>query len=267
VAPVFSEQSETMPERRLKDIVARQKSILAQAAEEGDKADQEALRAQLQQIAQEYDLLIQDSPDFAAAYVSFGYLLAKIDMRKEAMGMLLKANSLDPDIPLVKNQLGNLLAEAGQPLEAVNYFISAIKLAPEEPLYHYELGLLLYEARDDFLKKGVYTRGQLDRAMAAAFKRAAELAPDRLEFTYRYAESFYDIEKPDWDGALKAWAALEERAKTPFDRQVMRLHAANIFIKQGRFDHARILLGTVIEPSLASQKQKLVAQLPENAKK
>jgi len=31
-APVFSEPSETLPERRLKDIVARQKSILAQAA-------------------------------------------------------------------------------------------------------------------------------------------------------------------------------------------------------------------------------------------
>ena len=41
--------------------------------------------------------------------------------------------------------------------------------------------------------------------MHEAFRTAAELAPDRIEFTYRYAESFYDLEKPDWDGAFKAW--------------------------------------------------------------
>jgi hypothetical protein len=45
--------------------------------------------------------------------------------------------------------------------------------------------------------------------MHEAFRKAAELAPDRLEFTYRYAESFYDLTTPDWDGALKAWNTLE----------------------------------------------------------
>src|ERR1035441_10229291 len=103
--------------------------------------------------------------------------------------------------------------------------------------------------------------------MAKARMKATELAPDRIEFSYRYAESFYDLEKPDWDEALKAWAALEARAKTPAERETMRLQAANVLIKQGRFDHARLLLSLVTEPGLQGQKQKLVAQLPENAKK
>jgi hypothetical protein len=38
-------------------------------------------------------------------------------------------------------------------------------------------------------------------------------------------------------------------------------------MKQGRFDPARVLLGSVTEPTLAGPKEKLVAQLPENAKK
>jgi hypothetical protein len=129
------------------------------------------------------------------------------------------------------------------------------------------LGTLLYEARDDFLKKGVYTRPQIDEAMHNAFKKAAELAPDRIEFTYRYAESFADVEKPDWDGALKVWASLEDKAQTPMERGTMRLQAANVLIKQGKFDHARLLLAMVTEPGLEAQKQKLVAQLPESAKK
>jgi hypothetical protein len=97
--------------------------------------------------------------------------------------------------------------------------------------------------------------------MHEAFRRAAELAPDRFEFAYRYAESFYDLEKPDWDGALKAWSDLEEKAPTAIERQTMRLHAANILLKMGKADHARALLVTVDEPKLQGQKQKLVAQL------
>jgi len=263
---VFAE-SETLPEQRLKRIVARQKELLDEAAKEGSELDEEGLRSQLQEVCHDYELLLHDSPNFAAAYTAYGYLLDKVDMRKEAMAMLLKANQLDPDIPLVKNQLGNYLAEEGRPVEAVNYYLAAVKLEPNEPLYHYQLGTLLYQARDVFLTKGVYTSAQLDRAMHDAFRRASELAPDRIEFTYRYAESFYDLEKPDWDQALKVWASLEEKAPTPVERQTMRLHAANILLKQGKPDHARLLLGTITEPELAAQKQKLVAQLPENAKK
>ncbi|MGD1031606.1 MAG: hypothetical protein ABSA05_10730 [Opitutaceae bacterium] len=265
--PCLLAQSETMPERELRQIVGRQKIILDQAAKDGEKADDESLRVELQEICHDYELLLHDSPNFAAAYASYGYLLSKIDMRKEAAAMLLKANALDPNIPLVKNELGNYLAEDGKPIEAVNYFIAAIKLEPNEPLYHYQLGTLLYEARDDFLKKGVYTRPQIDEAMHNAFKKAAELAPDRIEFTYRYAESFADVEKPDWDGALKVWASLEDKAQTPMERGTMRLQAANVLIKQGKFDHARLLLAMVTEPGLEAQKQKLVAQLPESAKK
>jgi hypothetical protein len=86
--------------------------------------------------------------------------------------------------------------------------------------------------------------------MHHAFQRAAELAPDRFEFAYRYAESFYDLEKPDWSKALAAWSALEEKAQTGIERQTMRLHAANICIKMGKTTHARALMETVDEPKL-----------------
>jgi len=195
-------------------------------------------------------------------FAAYGYLLGKIGQGKAAMAMLLKANQLDPDLPLVKNQLGNFLAEEGRPREALPYFLAAIKLAPKEPLYHYQLGTLLHEARDDFLKSGEWTADGLNHAMHEAFRQAAELAPDRIEFTYRYAESFYDLDPPDWDGALKAWSALEARAQSEVERQTMRLHAANVLAKQGQFDRARVLLDTVTEPALQAQRQKVVAQLP-----
>jgi tetratricopeptide (TPR) repeat protein len=261
LASLHAVESESLAERTLRQIGERQRELLTDAEKQGDRLDAEALRAQAQRITHDYDLLLADNPKFAAGFAAYGYFLGKVGMRKESIGMLLKANQLDPDIPLVKNQLGNFLAEEGKPIEAAPYFLAAIKLAPNEPLYHYQLGTLLTEARDTFLKSGEWTRTALDEAMHHAFQRAAELAPDRIEFGYRYAESFYDLEHPNWDDALKAWSALEEKAGSPVERQTMRLHAANVLIKQGRLDHAKALLATVDEPSLQAQKQKLVVQL------
>ena len=259
--------SETMPEHNLKLIVERQKSLLAQAAKDGGQVDSEALRTQLQGILHDYEILLHENPNFAEAYVAQGYLLNKVGMRREAVDLMLKANQLNPDIPIVKNQIGNYLAEDGKPLEAVSYFLAAIKLDPKEPLYHYQLGTLLHEARDDFINSGNWTRESIDKTSHDAFRQAAELAPDRIEFTYRYAESFYDLPKPDWDGALKVWGQLEEKAQSDIERQTMRLHAANILIKQGKTDYAMTLLNTVTEKGLQEQRQKLVAQIAEKAKK
>jgi len=266
-AGLHAAESETLAERTLRQIVERQRTLLADAAKQGDKMDEESLRTQVQSVAHDYERLLQDNPKFAAGYAAYGYLLGKVGMRKESVAMLLKANQLDSDIPLVKNQIGNYLAEEGKPLEAAPYYLAAIKLEPNEPLYHYQLGTLLTVARDDFLKSGEWSRAALDKAMHHAFQRATELAPDRFEFAYRYAESFYDLDTPDWDGALKAWADLEEKAPTAIERQTMRLHAANILMKSGKPEHASALLATIDDPALQEQKQKLVAQLAETAKK
>ena len=254
--------SETMTERSLRQLLERQQALFAEAKQQGEKLDQASFQEQAQALVHDYEVFLRNNSASADGYAAYGYLLGKVNMRRESLVMLMKANRIDPNIPLVKNQIGNLLAETGQPLEAVSYFLAAIKLAPKEPLYHYQLGTLLAAARDDFLKAGEWSRESLDQNMLEAFRQAAALAPDRFEFTYRYAEAFYDLAKPDWEAALKEWSALEEKAATNIERETMRLHAANILIKQGRTDHARLVLTMVTEPELQAQKQKLVAQLP-----
>jgi tetratricopeptide (TPR) repeat protein len=254
-------EEETMVERRLKDIVSHQQAIFSSAAAAGKDLDQADLKTQVEGLVHEYESLVKDSPDFAAAWASYGYMLWKVGMRKQAAAALMKANQLDPDIPLVKNELGNYLVEEGKPLEAMNYFLSAIKLEPTEPLYHYQLGSLLYEARGDFLRSGEWTRAAIDHSMQEAFRRASELAPDRIEFTYRYAESFYDMRDPDWPLALKTWQGLEARAQSDVERQTMRLHEANVLLSMGKRDDARRVLAGVDLPELDEQKKKLVARL------
>ncbi len=266
-AAVAVQAAETFSERTLKDIVARQKNIFARAVAEKDDLDEAWLRGELQSLINSYDVLIQKSPDFAAAHAAYGMLLGQVGMNREAAGILLKANQLDGEIPVVKNEIGRLLAEDGKPAEALPWITAAIRLEPNEPVYHYHLGKLLTEARDDLIATGNFTRAKLDEAMLDAFRRAAELAPDKMAFGYRAAEAYYDLETPRWEEALKVWGALEEKAQPGVEQQTIRLHAANILAKLDRPDHARALLVTVTEPTLQKQKQTVLDELAAKGEK
>ena len=256
-------------ERELKAILDRQQALLASASGKTSQDELEDLHTQFQQLANDYEDYIGKYPNLAAGYVSYALFLNKpvVGERKRAAGLLLKANQLNSDLPIVKNQLGNYLAEEGKPLEALNYYLSAVKLAPKEPLYHYQIGTLITEARDDFLKSGEWTRAGLDKSMQDAFEQAMVLSPGNIPYAYRYCESFYDLEHPEWDEALTNWRALETKSPTALAKQTIRLHEANILIKQGKPTEARALLLTVDQDALQAQKQKLVAELDSPAKK
>lgn len=260
--PRLSAQDDA-PTRELKALVDRQHTLLARAAAAEDAVQVEDVRAPLQRLVFDYEDYLKKYPDIAVGYASYAMLLGNplIDERRRAVALLMRANQLDSDIPLVKNQLGNYLAEEGRPLEAISYFLAATRLEPKEPLYHFQIGTLLSAARDDFLKSGEWTRTTLDRAMLDGFKQAAELAPDNIPFAYRYCEAYYDLEQPDWAAALASWQALGARLTAPIEQQTVRLHEANILILQDRKGDARKLLETITDERLSTQKQKLVAQL------
>src|SRR5688572_1063817 len=119
----------------LKVLVEKQRELLAQAAKKTSAAEMEDLRGPIQDLVFGYEDYLKKYPEVAAGYVSYAMLLGQpvLDERKRAAALLLKANKLDPNLPIVKNQLGNYLAEEGKPLDALNYYLSAVKLAPEEP--------------------------------------------------------------------------------------------------------------------------------------
>jgi tetratricopeptide (TPR) repeat protein len=251
----------------LKKLVARQDKLLDELGKDHSRDEDDRLQREIQNLIYDYDDFLRGFPKFTPAYVTYGLLLDKVGMRRQSVVILLKANELNPDVPIVKNQLGDYLAEEGNPIEAANYFISAIRLAPKEPLYHYQLGTVLLEGRDNFLKSGLWTRAQIDHTMNEAFKKAAELAPGNIIYAYSYAHSFNDMANPNWDEALKVWGALEHQCSPGLEKDTIRLQAANILIKQKKFDLARFLLTTVTTDSLKVQKQKLLDQLPANVEK
>ncbi|MBC8009038.1 MAG: hypothetical protein H7067_02955 [Burkholderiales bacterium] len=246
----------------LSAVVAGQKKALAEAREAGDSAELEDLRPRLQRVVDGYEALLKKYPDFAAGWAAYGLFLCDpaVEERRPALALLLKANGLDPEIPVVKNQIGVLMAEEGRVIDAFNYFLAASDLVPTEALYHFQIGLVLDEGRDVFLKTRAWKRADLDKSMLSAFTRAVALAPDRTDFAYRAAEAFYSLEEPRWDEAYAAWAALESRVEGDVAAQTVRLQMARVRWKQGLAGDARELLASVDEPALATQKAKLAAE-------
>ena len=103
--------------------------------------------------------------------------------------------------------------------------------------------------------------------MLDAFRLAAELAPENIPFGYRYCEAHYDLENPDWAAALASWQALGARLTAPIEQQTVRLHEANVLLRQNKAYEAQVALATVTDDRLAVQKQKLIAQLPAAGEK
>ena len=86
-------ESESMTDHTLRQLVERQKELLAEAAKENPHFDEENFKLQMQQVCQGYDTLLRENPDYAPGYAAYGYLLGKIGMRKASIAMLLKSNA------------------------------------------------------------------------------------------------------------------------------------------------------------------------------
>ena len=253
--------AESMSERELKRILQRQRTILAAAQEAGEKVDRSSTEQQLSEIVRDYESLLRKDPKFVPAYIAYGLLLNSTGYSKRSYDIIKRAEAIEPELAVIKNQLGNHHTEEGEYKEAAAYYEAAIALEPKEPLYHYQLGTLLYEYREFFIDAKLYTRDAILVRSAEAFAHAAEFAPENIAYSYRYAESFYDLPSPDWNAALAAWKAIAQRAKPGVEIQTIQLHQANILIQLGRTDEARALLDLITEAPLQANKQKLVEQL------
>jgi tetratricopeptide (TPR) repeat protein len=256
--------AESLAKRELRTAVEKEKLIWDHLEGRADDImEQRRAQAEFQAVADTYEKIIRDNPEFAEAWAAYGLLLSRLGERENAMRSFMRANKLDPNIPMVKNQIGNFLTEDGEYNEALGYYLMAIELDENQPLYHYQLGSLLAAYRDFFIDDGTFDRATIDAKMQAAFLRAAELAPEEWGYVYRYAESFYDLAEPKWEQALAEWRKLEKRAAEGMETQVVLLHEARVLAELGRTDEASAILGSINEPALQQSKKTVIEQLEQ----
>ena len=254
--------SMTLGERKLIKIQKDQEALFRRIEKNNGEYEIDDLELDARNLITEYESYLADNPDDIFCLILYGKLFRKIDRIEDAQLIFLKANSLDPNLAVVKQQLGNYHAEVGNYEEALGYFLIAVELSPDTALYTYQLGELLYHYRDLYLSSGMFDRDTIDRQMCKAFDESARLAPNNIDFQFRYAECFYDLKNPDWIAALEAWETVGKHVNSEVEIAAVQLHKANIHIKLGETEKARLIIESVQVPELAETKEQLLKQLP-----
>lgn len=236
-----------------REQLAYQRYDTAVAAEDVDQVKRE-----LQSIIDGYNKLITDAPDFAPAYISYGLMLNRTGNREASYSMFLKADELDPMVPVVKNQLGNYMAEEGKYTEAYGFYLLARDLDPKEPVYHLQLGKLLVAYRKFFVDDGLFAWEEIDKQIIQHFRAATRSAPKDPSYKMEYALAFFDVDNPNWEIALGIWQELYKSAGSEYEQQVVRLYTARVRFEMGHHRAARKLLNEIEHPSLEESKRTLL---------
>lgn len=250
-----------MADIRLERIYNKQQTALRQISERPEDYPLAERDRVLNDLLSEYSSFVFENPDFIYGYILYGKLLRQVGDREAANVAFVKANQLDPQIPVVKQQIGNYLVEEGQAMLALPYFMGAVELEPDNALYHYQLGELLHQFRELYIEEQDMPPDVLSEQMLESFGNAARLDPGNRQFQMRYAEAFFDALNPDWELALIHWNYLEDSAATPLERDIIRLQKARVMIAQGNNSNAEMLLISVNQPSLEASRQELLQQL------
>lgn len=256
--------TETMAAYILKDLNEREQSAYSRYEKAMAKEDVHSIETELQSIVDGYEKLINAAPNYSAAYISYGMMLHRIGERTASNAMLLRADEMDPYHAIVKNQMGNYQAEEGNYPEAMGFYQMAIDLRPDEPLYHYQLGNLLFSYKRLFIDDKLFLPEGIDLEIQNRFRKAAMLAPAHLPYRLRYAQSFFDIARPNWEAALEEWQQLVDFVQSPEEKQMMKLYMARTRFLMGHHTAARKIIKGIDDPSLEHSKQILLKQI--NAK-
>ena len=256
--------SESMAAYLLKDLNEREQSAYKRYEKALVTEDVHSIETELQSIVDGYEALISAAPNYVAAFISYGMMLHRVGERIPSNAMLIRADQIDPYHAIVKNQLGNYQAEEGNYPEAMGFYQMAIDLRPDEPLYHYQLGNLLFSYKNFFIDDKLFLPDGIDLEIQNRFRKAAMLAPAHLPYRIRYAQSFFDIARPNWEAALEEWQQLVNFVESPEEKQMMQLYMAKTRFEMGHHTAAQKIIKGIDEPSLEHSKDILLKQI--NAK-
>ena len=256
--------SESMAAYLLKDLNEREQSAYKRYERALATEDVHSIETELQSIVDGYEALISAAPNYVAAFISYGMMLHRVGERIPSNAMLIRADQIDPYHAIVKNQLGNYQAEEGNYPEAMGFYQMAIDLRPDEPLYHYQLGNLLFSYKNFFIDDKLFLPDGIDLEIQNRFREAAMLAPAHLPYRLRYAQSFFDIARPNWEAALEEWQQLVNFVESPEEKQMMQLYMAKTRFEMGHHTAAQKIIKGIDEPSLEHSKDILLKQI--NAK-
>lgn len=251
----------SLAENRLADIALKEERIYKKIAEDPEFYSADDLDRHISNLIASYSAYLLDHPKDVKALILYGKLLRRVQKYDAAFSAFLKADEIDPNIAVVKQQIGTHLAEVGKAEAALPFYLRAVELEPETAVYHFALGELLNEFRKTYIEEKIFTRDALEREMLVAFKKAVDLKPEAFNLQMRLGEAYYDLSSPDWKSALLHWNKMRKETEDELQAEILDLHRARVMGKLGRTNQAVELAENVRTPSLQKSKQQVLDEI------
>lgn len=254
-------ESFSLAHRELMELVQLQKNIEFDGkTKKAKKAEIESRLLELDRLWENY--MLENGGDLTSLLI-YGKFLRAYKDAKHSYEIFLKADKIDPNIAVVKQQLALYEAENKDYAAAYEHILRACELEPKTAVYRYQLGNLIFYGGSAIAQKKFIAKDTLEAQMLEAFKSAASLDKSNAEFLMRHAQAYYEVSKPDWAAAMAAWKAVFDNSKEPQVRENALLNMAQIAMETSDFKEAEKFLSQVGLPDFNAQKAQIERRLKE----
>lgn len=257
-----SAESFSLAHRELMELVELQRKIEFDVKVK--KAGKAEIESKLLELNRRWENYMLENGDDLTSLLIYGKFLRRYNDRQQSYKIFLRADKIDPNIAVVKQQLALYEAENKDYPAAYEHILRACELEPETAVYHYQLGNLIFYGGSAIAQKKLISKEALEAQMLKAFKSAANLEKSNEEFLMRHAQSYYEVSKPDWKAAMAAWRAVFDNSKDPQVRENALLNMAQVAMETSDFDEAEKFLGRVTLPDFNAQKAQIERRLKES---
>ena len=247
----------TLAEQKLLRIINAQKELFSEKTRNDDSG--EHLTRKAQDLVAMYEAYISENSNDTHALLLYGKFLRKVGQNEHALTYFLKADTINPKLAVVKQQIANYLVEKQRPVDALPFFIAAIEIDPSVPEYHFHLGNFLHIFKDKIIGAELLSKDSLEKFSNNCFEKAAQAKPDSFDYRLRYAQSFFDCKKMDPKKALKVWESIEEDFGnlSKIEREYLNLCKARLLWELNEGKKAKSLIKDISANSLQGAKAEL----------
>ena len=256
--------SYTLFEERLGKLVKETEALAQQVAEK--KATPLEARLRLNELENLWTEFAAEHPENLETQILYGKFLRSARFDEAAYKVFRRADKLDPNIAVVKQQLSTYETETGNYSAAYAHIKDAINLEPHTSAYHAQLGEFLASYGKTLVEQNAISQAQKDAEMLAAFKAASEIESADLDFLIRYAQAFYDVKEPDLELAQELWQKAESRAPLGFEKDEMRLNLARVLAMKKDFPRALETLEKINTPKYFPERDALKKKIEKTEK-
>jgi tetratricopeptide (TPR) repeat protein len=225
------------------------------------------IRERFAPIRKGYEDLIQQHTNRADVLIAYASYLGETGEELTAIEQLEKARGIDVQDPAIWNNLANLYGHNGDVKKSFEYYAKAIELDPTETVYYHNFGTTVFLFRKDAKEFYNINEQQVFDKALNLYSNAIRLDPLDFKLAADVAQTFYGIQPPRPDDALRAWTNALSLATDETERQGVHTHFARVKLKAGQFAEAQAHLGAVTNAEYSDLKRRLARNLEEAKEK